>query len=141
MEELIKHLTRVQTRTLWGDKITDRHYLVEATHGDGLQLVEFQTMDSRPFCYLIRVDSRLDLSKDEYEMFSQQDRDDYGCFSEMIMQMIEDEFDNIDRYEEIESGLFTSDQEKDEGHKPFEYKWPIFSLGAGFSYGVVKNFG
>ena len=41
-------------------------------------------------------------------------------------------------YEEIESGIYTSEQDKKDGIKPFKYKFPMFSLGAGYSYGLLK---
>jgi len=136
-QEILDHITREQTLTLWGQPSTDRHCLISEKHGDGKQLICFETMDSRPFHYYIRVDSSLDLDKEEYEMLSIEDRDNFGSFSEMIMQMIEEEYDNIDRYEEQDNGKYTNEQDRDEGHEPFEYKFPMFSLGAGYSYGVV----
>jgi hypothetical protein len=136
-QDILDYLTREQTLELWATPYTNSHYLVEAIHGDGKQLVWFETMDSRPFHYYIRIDSSLDLNKDDWEILSKDDRDAYGEFPEMLMQMIEEEVDNIDRYEEQVDGLYTNEQDISEGHPPFEYKWPMFSLGAGWSYGTV----
>jgi len=136
-QKILDHITREQTLTLWGQKSTGRHCLISKKHGDGTQLVCFETMDSRPFHYYIRVDSSIDFDKEDWEQISGEDRDNYGTFSEMIMQMIEEECDNIDRYEEQENGLYTCEQDQKEGYEPFEYKFPMFSLGAGYSYGLV----
>ncbi len=136
-QEFLDYITREQTLTLWTYPRTGRHCLIEEKHGDGKQLICFQTMDSRPFNYYIRVDSSLNLDHEDHEVLNSRDTDEFGCFSEMIMRMIEEEHDNIDRYQEQEDGLYTNDQDRDEGHPPFKYKWPMFSLGAGYSYGVV----
>jgi hypothetical protein len=133
-EELLEYLTRERTKTMWGQKTISYDCLIEAQHGDGKQLVYFQTMNSRPFYYIIRVDSSLDLDKDYNEILPE-NSDVY--FDEMLMRMIEEEHDNIDKYEETESGMYTCDQDREEGIKPFEYKWPMFSLGAGCSCGTI----
>ena len=133
-DELLEYLTKERTKTMWGQKAVGFDCLIEAKHGDGKQLSYLQTMDSRPFHYLIRVDSSLDLDKDYNEILPE----DSECyFDEMLMRMIEEEHDNIDRYEETECGIYTCDQDKEEGIEPFEYKWPMFSLGAGHSYGAI----
>lgn len=81
---------------------------------------------------MIRVDSSLNLELEEYQILNEGND---GDFSEMIMQMIEEECDNIDRYEEMGDGTYFDPQEPLE--MPFEYEWPMFSLGAGYTYGVV----
>lgn len=131
---LLEYLTRERIKVLWATPEASYDCLLEKEHGDGGQLVYLQTMDSRPFYYLIRVDSSLDLEKEYHEILSE----DSECyFDEMLMRMIEDEHDNIFRYEETEAGLYTSNQDEEEGIEPFEYKWPMFSLGAGHSYGAI----
>ena len=96
-DELLEYLTRERTKTMWGQKTTSYDCLIEAIHGDGKQLAYLQTMDSRPFYYIIRVDSSLDFDKDYNEILPE----DSECyFDEMLMRMIKDEHDNIDRYEE-----------------------------------------
>lgn len=45
IDEVIPHLTREQTLTLWTKPETANHCLIEKQHGDGLQLIWFQTMD------------------------------------------------------------------------------------------------
>lgn len=133
-DKLLKYLTREQTKTLWAQTETSFDCLIKEKQGDGKQLVYLQTMNSRPFHYLIRVDSSLDLKKEYHEILPE----DSECyFDELLMRMIEEEHGNIDSFEETENGLFTCDEDKEEGIKPFEYEYPMFSLGAGYSYGVV----
>lgn len=137
-QELLDFLTREQILHLWGQPYTDKLYLVDGIHGDGQQLIWFETMNSRPFYYLIRVDSSLDVENgDDYDLLSDEDNSAYGSFTEMIMQMIEEEVGNIDNYEEQIDGLYTNEQERAEGFEPFEYKFPMFSLGAGYSWGEM----
>ena len=137
-QEKLNHLTRERTVKFWGEEYIGSDCLIDAIHGDGKQLAHFQTIDSRPWVYYIRVDSSVNFDKEDWEQVLGEDRDNYGTFPEMIMQMIEEEHDNIDRYEEQEGGFYTNEQDKHEGHEPCEYKFPMFSLGGGYSYGVVK---
>jgi hypothetical protein len=124
-DEILNHLTREQTLTMWRETETSRDYLVEEKHGNGEQLVWFQTMDCRPFKYLIRVDSSLDISKSDDEILSEKELEelDINNFSDLLVNMIEEEYGNY----------IDSDGEE------VEYKMPILSIGAGFDYGVYSN--
>ena len=135
-DKIIEYLTIQQTKKFWGECLTGSDCLIEEVHGDGKQLVYLETMDSRPFHYIIRVDSSLDLTKEDHEILPE----NYDChFGEMLIKMIVEEHDDIDRYQEIESGIYTSEQDKKDGIKPFKYKFPMFSLGGGYSYGLLNQ--
>ena len=134
-KEQIEYLTRTQTKHLWGQFSESYDCLIESPHGDGKKTVWFQTMNSRPFYYILQVDSKLDLDKEDYEVLSGEYLKEYGTFSEMLMRMIEEQCDNIDSYEEIEGWKFIDPYDKTV--EPFEEEWPIFSLGAGYSYGEI----
>ena len=134
-DKIIEYLTRQQTKKFWGEYLTGSDCLIKEVHGDGKQLVYLETMDSRPFHYIIRVDSSLYLTKEDHEILPE----NYDChFGEMLIRMIVEEHDDIDDYQEIESGIYTSEQDKKDGIKPFKYEFPMFSLGAGYSYGLLN---
>lgn len=135
-DEILNHLTREQTLTIWGETETSRNYLVEEKHGNGEQLVWFQTMDCRPFKYLIRVDSSLDISKSDNEILSEQELEelDINNFSDLLVNMIEEEFGNIDDSQVNEDGNYI-----DSDGEEVQYKMPLLSIGAGFDYGAYSN--
>lgn len=118
----------------WGQDHEGSDYVVEQIHGDGKQLFWFQSMDSRPFGYYIWVDSSV--KEDEFGEFklSPSDQEIYNDFPEMLMQMIEEECDNIDNYHELDSGLYTNDQDIAEGIPPIKYEFPMFSISSGGYY-------
>ena len=138
MNSIDTYLTKEETRHLWGQPVTNRDYLVSEVHGDGKQYVWFETMDSRPFAHIVKVDSSLEIDADDYDILTEEENNNYGCFSEMLMQMIEEEYDSIDRYPiELENGHYTNEQDQEEGYEPVTGNWPMFSLGAGYSYGRI----
>lgn len=132
----MKELAKERVAKLWGQEYVGSDYVVNEVHGDGMQIAYFMTLDSRPFCYYIRIDSGLDLALDDYDILSGEDKDHYGSYTEMLMQMIEEECDNIDRYEENEDSFYTCDQDIEEGIEPFEFKFPMLSAGTGYFWGI-----
>lgn len=130
-----KYLERPQNAKLWGQPVEGQYYLLDTVHGDGGKIIYFETMDSRPYGYFVRVDSSLNLDI-VYGEILPNDSDSDCDFEEMIMRMIEQEYDNIDSYEENGDGLYI-DPDDDET-EPFEYNMPMFSLGAGYSWEEIN---
>lgn len=60
-EELRRHKVR-----FWGRDYFVTPRLVEWAHGDGLQVIYLMPLNTRPNYYVLRVDSKLDLSSDEF---------------------------------------------------------------------------
>jgi hypothetical protein len=50
-------LTEARERSLWGFPQTVKPALVDRVFGDGRQIIGFETLDSRPAYYVVRVDS------------------------------------------------------------------------------------
>jgi hypothetical protein len=123
IQKAIAYHTETMVVHWWGEDHVITPALVEETHGDGMQLIHVTPIDTRPNYYVLRIDSGVDL---ENEIFSDHDKEVYGTIKEMLLQMIEGEYDNIDRYEENEKGLYYDDETE-----PFEYEFPILSWGGG----------
>lgn len=135
LEEWIVEETKPKVINLWGADYDCTFPLVDEIHGDGLQLVYLQPIDARPDYYLLKIDSSIDVHDDD--SLSLEDKEHYGRIEELLVQMVENKFDNIDRYTENEDGLYY--EEHDEVYKPFEYKFPMLMWGGG-SWGSIVNF-
>ena len=62
MEEWIAHETRKRKNTFWEDEYEIEPVISETILGDGLQLTYVGTIYQRPNYWLIRIDSKTDLS-------------------------------------------------------------------------------
>lgn len=135
IEELIKRETETHESMFWGKKITVTPALVDEIHGDGLQIVWLSSISTRPHYYVLRIDSSVALDDDE--SLSDNDKDEYGTVKEMLLRLIEDQYDNIDRYTEgADCKCYDPD---DEDIEPFEYSFPMLNWGGG-SWGLIANF-
>ncbi len=135
IEELIKRETETHETTFWGRKITVTPALVDEVHGDGLQVVWLSSIDTRPHYYVLRIDSSI--AVDDDESLSDEDKAEYRCVWEMLLRLIEEQYDNIDRYAEGDDGKY---YDPDDGDiEPFEYDFPMLNWGGG-SWGLIANF-
>lgn len=86
MDEWIAEETRKRESSLWGVKYEIQPVICSKILGDGLQLVYLGTIDQRPHYWLIRIDSKTDLSSINFNI-------------ETLLEPLEEEFG---RYPEIE---------------------------------------
>lgn len=138
MEEWIAHETRKRKTTFWADEYEIEPVISETILGDGLQLAQVGTIDQRPNYWLIRIDSKTDLSSDEFDI-------------EELLEILEDEFgrhpDCLVDKEEFEQYK----RDKTEGYNCLEdydtfeeyesaCQYPAVWWGGGH-WGTVVNFG
>lgn len=135
IDDFIKKETQTREVEFWGQKHTITPALVDKIHGDGLQVVWLSSINTRPFYYVLRIDSSIELDDDE--SLNKKDKANYGTVCEMMLRMIEEEYDNIDRYEQMEDGKYYDSCDSDV--EPFEYTTPMLSWGGG-SWGLIANF-
>ena len=135
LAEFLERETKPQNVRFWGSDYTVTPALVTEVHGDGLQIVYLEPLFTRPNYYILRIDSSIALDDDE--SLSEADKQNYGAVYELLLQMIEEEYDSLDRYDEGEDGLYF-DPYNDEV-EPFEYEFPMLNWGGG-SWGLMANF-
>ena len=135
IDEFIKKETETREIEFWGQKHTITPALVSELHGDGLQVVWLSSIDTRPFYWVLRIDSSVDIENDE--SLSKEDQSNYGSIEELLVQMTEEEYGNIDRYKENDEGKYFDTY--DDSVEPFEYDTPMMSWGGG-SWGLLANF-
>jgi hypothetical protein len=56
---VLPHLCRRHKSSLWGQDYIITPRLVDWIHGDGLQVIWFEPMDTRPNYYVARIDSKI----------------------------------------------------------------------------------
>lgn len=135
IDQLIERETKEQTVSLWGQKCTFTPVMVSEKHGDGLQVVYLSSIDTRPLYWLLCIDSSIDLS--DNDSMNNEDRSTYGTIDELLVQMVEHEYGNIDSYEAMEDGRYYDPD--DPSADPFEYEYPMMCWGGG-SWGLIANF-
>lgn len=62
-------------RRFWGRNYIITPRLVEWVHGDGLQVIYFQPLNTRPNYYVARIDSKVSL-----------DNSDEPCFADEVLE-------------------------------------------------------
>ena len=134
IDELINSEIETHETMFWGKNITITPALVDEVHGDGLQIVYLSSIYTRPNYYILKIDSSIILGDDK--SLSDEDQSEYGTVWEMLLRMIEDQYDNIERYKENKDGLYVDCNEDVE---PFEYCFPMLNWGGG-SWGRIANF-
>jgi hypothetical protein len=68
IRRFLKHECRRQRAYLWGKYRVFTPYLVKKIFGDGLQVIYFQSIDDRPYWWVVRIDSKTELDNDfDYE--------------------------------------------------------------------------
>lgn len=135
LAEFLEKETKPQNVRFWGSDYVVTPALVSEIHGDGLQIVWLSSLFTRPNYYILRVDSSIDLNDDE--SLSEIDKQNYGAVYELLLQMIEEEYDCLDRYDEGKDGLYFDPY--DDEVEPFEYEFPMLNWGGG-SWGLMANF-
>jgi len=90
VEEAIKEETKEKIVSLWGDKVTFTPKIASKIIGNGKQLLRIATISQRPYYWLIRIDSKIDVAFDE----------DFDI--ESYIEILEEEFGRIDE-EEMDS--------------------------------------
>lgn len=134
IEQIIAYMTRPQEASLWGQVETIVPALVSQIHGDGMQLVHLTPIDTRPNYYILRIDSSIVCDDDD--SLNEEDKSECGTVWEMLLRMIEDQYGNINSYQENEDGLYFDPN--DDEIEPFEYDFPMLSWGGG-SWGVMYD--
>ena len=136
LEQWVEEQSKAYETTFWGEKCMCTPELIEEKHGDGLQLVYLKPIDTRPNFYLLLIDSKINVSDDD--SLSDDDKEEYGDISELLLRLVETEHTNIDHYSENSDGLYYD--EYDDSVEPFEFEWPMLSWCGG-SWGSIVNFG
>lgn len=128
IDKIMTYFARKRETTFWGQEYTIEPEIIENIHGDGLQCVYLTPIDTRPNYYVLRIDSSIDIEDDFVNEID---------ICEMMLQMIEEEHDNIDDYEEIHTGNETSYRYEDEKPKTWdEVYFPTLHWSGG-SWGVM----
>lgn len=81
MLKAVRRETQRYKNSLWGTSYVDADKLTPYMEGDGLQLVRVVTLSSRPFGYLVRIDSTHNVKADDFDIEIMLDRieEHYGC--------------------------------------------------------------
>ena len=87
MDEWIEWETRERKASLWGDYTTIKPVISKEIVGDGKQLIYIGTIDQRPNFWLIRIDGKIDIHSDEFNI-------------EKYLEILEDEFGRADEEDE-----------------------------------------
>ena len=87
MQEWIEWETRERKAQLWGDFITIKPVILENNIGDGKQLIYIGTIDQRPNYWLLKIDSKTDVSSDTFNI-------------EEYLELLEEEFGKADENDE-----------------------------------------
>lgn len=87
----VRRETQRYKNSLWGTSYVDADKLTPYMEGDGLQLVRVITLSSRPFGYLVRIDSTHNINADDFDI-------------EIMLEKIEEHYGSSDDddYEEME---------------------------------------
>mgnify|MGYP006973006014 FL=1 len=119
LEQWIAKETAPRTPSLWGQKYPEYSpYLCKNVIGDGLQLVYLGTINNRPYHWLILIDSKTDVSSDDFDF-------------EDILQPIEEECGSCEGIDECES----CQENGEECEYPNNISW------GGGHWGMIVNFG
>ena len=118
LEEWISKETAPRIPSLWGRKYPEYcPYLCETVIGDGLQLVYLGTINNRPYHWLILIDSKTDVSSDDFNF-------------EDILQSIEEECGSCE-----DDSCERCQENGEECEYPSNISW------SGGYWGMVVNFG
>ena len=119
---MIKDLNiRETTEKLWGEPCTFTPALLDEVFGDGEKIAIFQTMNDRPYFWLVLVDSKTDFDSNE---------DDNGELLEEVWSALESEFGV--RFENY-------DENGEELPEPIENNYPAVSGDSGTILGDVPE--
>ena len=82
--EAVNEETKQKTVSLWGDEVTFTPEIASEMIGDGKQLLSIMTISQRPYYWLIRIDSKINVEFDE------------NFDIEKYVKILEEEFGRID---------------------------------------------
>jgi hypothetical protein len=117
--ELKRHRTR-----FWGRNYVITPRLVDWIHGDGLQLIYFMPLNTRPNYYVARIDSKISLDNCDEPSFVDEVLDD-------LCDKIEDQF-----------GRSYEEWEHDNGRTYTRHNyWPALSEDSGSCWGLLAKLG
>lgn len=140
LNEWISIETTKRTVSFWGEDHEIEPVICSDIQGDGLQLVYVQSMDQRPNYWLLRIDSKINVEDDDFDV-------------ETLLEPLEEEFGREPEnycYDEKEFIKAKKDK-KHPGHdcacdydsyKEYEkaFDFPCVWWHGGF-YGSIVNFG
>jgi hypothetical protein len=115
-EELRRHKTR-----FWGRNYVITPRLVEWIHGDGLQVIYFMPLNTRPNYYVARIDSRVSLNNS-----------DEPSFADAVLEEL---------YEQIEYQFGQAHEEwQHENGRTYKRRnsWPALDEECGSCWGLLK---
>jgi len=131
IEEYVKEMCKTYKCNFWGQEHDVTPAFVGEIFGDGLQVIHITPIDTRPDWYLLRIDSKTNVTDDSFNI-------------EPLLEAIEEEYDTVDRYECDWVGeewlgkyLYPDD---DEDEKWVSVDFPMLSWSGGM-WGTLKNFG
>lgn len=121
IEEIIrKEMTPSKVR-FWGhDYENFTPTLAETALGDGQRLMFFTPLSTRPYYYIIRIDSKLPNLEDD---------EGYDEFVEEVIEALEEEFDYL-REEDEEGNEIEDDRD-----------FPVLRVNGGFTFGFFDENG
>ena len=79
LNEWISIETRKRTVSFWGEDYDIEPVICSKVQGDGLQLVYVQSLDQRPNYWLLRIDSKINVEDDDFDV-------------ETLLEPLEEEF-------------------------------------------------
>jgi len=127
IKAILDNVCREHVLRFWGSDHTITPVLIEEVHGDGMQLVYFTALATRPNSYVLRIDSNILISEnfeDNDKSLSEKDKAAYREVGELLMTMIENRWGNVE-----------SERENDEDEMVF----PALNDSCGFGYGSLSN--
>jgi hypothetical protein len=120
---VLPHLCRRHKSSLWGQDYIITPRLVDWIHGDGLQVIWFEPMDTRPNYYVARIDSKICVDNcGKPPVFCDEVYDD-------LCMKIEDQYGRSWERWEADNGRT---YERNRG-------WPAISVGDGGSWGKLTR--
>lgn len=108
--------------SLWGVNYKDRYKLVSHIEGDGLQVVRLVSLKSRPFGYIVRIDSSHDVESDNfnYEILLCITEEEYGRYYDFEAVQIDGIFKYVFCEDMDEDGNFDPETAFIKDEEPFD---------------------
>lgn len=123
LRQKVRNELRRHKTYFWGCSYIVTPRLVEWIHGDGLQLIYFMPLNTRPNYYVVRIDSKINLSN-------------YGeepCFADEVLDEL---------YLQIEEQFGASYEEWDHPNGRTYHRhnyWPALSEDSGSCWGLLAR--
>lgn len=137
LEEWIEYETRERITTHWGQPCKIKPVIHPEIFGDGLQLCYLGTLDQRPDYWLIRIDSSIDITTEDFD------------YDEILLTPLEEEFgraenwiseDDFNEIKALQPDSEIARQYDDYNHFLEWTDYPNLSWSGGY-WGTVVNFG